>query len=315
MSRKGQGILLRDIARGEDPQIDAVLEIIGHAAPDVIALQNFDYDLTGAALSLFADQAGYPYSFAALPNTGMFTGLDMDGDGRLGGPRDAQGYGKFSGQGGMAVLSKFPIMADKVQNLSSLLWRDILDPSLPTLNGAPFPSAEAQAIQRLSTTGHWIVPIKTPDGVFHLLTFHATPPVFDGDEDRNGKRNHDEVRLWQQYLDGLVGVPINTPFVIAGDANLDANAGDGRREAIINLLNDPRVQDTKPKGSGPSDPMDTADWTDPFPGNMRVDYVLPSMEWTILDSGVIWPSSDDTLAEIAETASRHHLVWVDIVRK
>jgi hypothetical protein len=61
--------------------------------------------------------------------------------------------------------------------------------------------------------------------------------------------------------------------------------------------------------------MDTADWTDPFPGNMRVDYVLPSMEWTILDSGVIWPSSDDTLAGITETASRHHLVWVDIVRK
>ena len=110
--------------------------------------------------------------------------------------------------------------------------------------------------------------------------------MFDGDEDRNGKRNHDKVRLWQQYLDGLVGMPINTPFVIAGDANLDTNAGDGRREAIINLLKDPRVQDTKPKGSGPSDPMDTADWTDPFPGNMRVNYVLPSMEWTILDSGV-----------------------------
>ncbi|MFT5785170.1 MAG: hypothetical protein ACI9KK_000515 [Ascidiaceihabitans sp.] len=315
MSRKGPGILLRDIARGEDPQIDAVLQIIGHASSDVIALQNFDYDLTGAALSLFADQAGYPYSFAALPNTGMFTGLDMDGDGRLGGPRDAQGYGKFSGQGGMAVLSKFPIKADKVQNLSSLLWPGVPNPSLPTLNGAPFPSAEAQAIQRLSTTGHWIVPIKTPDGVFHLLTFHATPPVFDGDEDRNGKRNHDEVRLWQQYLDGLVGVPINTPFVIAGDANLDANAGDGRREAIINLLNDPRVQDAKPQGYGPSNPMDTADWSDPFPGNMRVDYVLPSMEWTILDSGVIWPNSDDALAEVAKAASRHHLVWVDIVRK
>ena len=188
---------MRDIARGDDTQINAVIQIIHHVDPDVIALQKFDYDLTGATLSLFASQAGYPYFFAARPNTGMATGLDMDGNGRLGGPSDAQGYGHFSGQGGMAILSKFPIDTDNVQDLSTLLWRDIPNATLPMVNGKPFPSAEALAAQRLSTTGHWIVPIITPDGPFHLLTFHATPPVFDGPEDRNGKRNHDEVRLWQ----------------------------------------------------------------------------------------------------------------------
>jgi hypothetical protein len=308
-------LLLRDIARGDDPQINAIIQIIQHADPDVIALQKFDYDLTGAALSLFASQAGYPHHFAALPNTGMATGLDMDGDGRLGGPRDAQGYGRFSGQGGMAILSKFPIAVSKVQNLSTLLWRDTPNPSLPTINGEPFPSAQAQAAQRLSTTGHWIVPIITPDGPFHLMTFHATPPVFDGDEDRNGKRNHDEVRLWQQYLDGLVGTPITTPYVIAGDANLDANAGDGRREAMIALLNDPRLQDPKPLGKSTRDPMDTVDWSEPSPGNMRVDYVLPSMEWRIIDSGVVWPIATDPIIQTVETASRHRLVWVDLTRK
>jgi hypothetical protein len=91
LSRKGPGLLLRDIARGDGTQINAVIQIIHHVDPDVIALQKFDYDLTGAALSLFASQAGYPYFFAARPNTGMATGLDMDGVGRLGGPRDAQG--------------------------------------------------------------------------------------------------------------------------------------------------------------------------------------------------------------------------------
>ena len=35
---------------------------------------------------------------------------------------------------------------------------------------------------------------------FHLLASHPTPPVFDGDEDRNGKRNHDEVRLIADYI-------------------------------------------------------------------------------------------------------------------
>jgi hypothetical protein len=315
LSRKGPGLLLRDIARGDDPQINAVIQIIQHTDPDIIALQNFDYDLTGAALSLFASQTGYPHHFAALPNTGMATGIDMDGDGSLGGPRDAQGYGRFSGQGGMAILSKFPIEAQTMQDLSAILWRDIPNPSLPTMDGQPFPSAKAQAAQRLSTTGHWIVPISTPDGLLHLMAFHATPPVFDGEEDRNGKRNHDEIRLWQQYLDGLIGQPITTPFVIAGDANLDAYAGDGQRDAMIALLNDPRLQDPKPLGDSPRHAMDTVDWSDPSPGNMRVDYVLPSTHWQIINSSVVWPKTNDPIAKIAAMASRHRLVWVDLIRK
>jgi hypothetical protein len=281
----------------------------------VLALQGFDYDLTNAALSLFAQKTGYPYSFSSLPNTGMATGQDMNGDGRTGGPRDAQGYGDFSGQGGMALLSRFPIQQDQVQDLSYLLWRDTPDPSLPTSNGAPFPSEQAQAVQRLSSTGHWVVPIQTPKNVFHLLMFHATPPVFDGPEDFNGKRNHDEIKLWQHFMDGSIGQPITTPFVIAGDANLDPNAGDGPRTAIKNLLNDPRIQDPKPQGHSPNRATDTVDWSEPKPGNMRVDYVLPSSHWHIIDSGIVWPAPTDPLSETTAKASRHHLVWLDLELK
>ena len=70
LSRKGPGLLLRDIASGNDPQVIAVLDIIKHTQSDVIALQGFDYDLTNLALRLYADQAGYPHIFAAWPNTG-----------------------------------------------------------------------------------------------------------------------------------------------------------------------------------------------------------------------------------------------------
>ncbi len=35
----------------------------------------------------------------------------------------------------------------------------------------------------------------------HLLASHPTPPAFDGPEDRNGRRNHDEIRFWNDYLD------------------------------------------------------------------------------------------------------------------
>ncbi|MEO1555894.1 MAG: endonuclease/exonuclease/phosphatase family protein [Pseudomonadota bacterium] len=309
LQRDGPGLFLRDLVRGGDQQIEAVLAVLAAADADVLALQGIDYDLTSEALARFAKAAGYPHHFALRPNTGMPTELDMDGDGRLGGPRDAQGYGRFSGQGGMAILSRLPIDAGNVQDLSALLWRDVPGALLPQVNGAPFPSEEAQAIQRLSTTGHWVVPIIGPDGPFELLTFHASPPVFDGPEDRNGKRNHDEISLWLKVLAGEVGTAPAGPFVIAGDANLDPVDGSGIKAAIEALLGSPAVQDVAPKGHYGTD---TVDWDDPVPGDLRVDYVLPSTHWRVTDSGVLWPAPDDPFAETVASASRHRLVWVDL---
>ncbi len=309
LQRDGPGLLLRDLARGKDPQIAAVLDVIATADADVLAIQNFDYDLTGEALSILAKAADYPHYFALRPNAGMPTGLDMDGDGKLGGPADAQGYGRFSGHGGMAILSRYPILTDSVQDLSDLLWKDVPDALLPVTADGHFPSADALAVQRLSTTGHWIVPIDVPKGQFDLMTFHASPPVFDGPEDRNGRRNHDEIRLWQQVLDGDIGTPPVDRFVIAGDANLDPDDSDGIRSAIVNLLADMRLQDVRPTGAAGTD---TVDWADPVPGNLRVDYVLPSIHWAVLDSGVMWPAADDPEARTVATASRHRLVWVDL---
>lgn len=309
LQRDGPGLLLRDLARGKDPQIAAVLDVIAAADADVLALQGIDYDLTGEALSRLAEAADYPVHFALRPNTGLPTGLDMDGDGRLGGPRDAQGYGRFSGQGGMAILSRYPIDTAQVQDLSGILWADIPDATLPEVNGNPFPSAKAQAAQRLSTTGHWIVPILGPAGPFHLMTFHASPPVFDGPEDRNGKRNHDEIRLWEQVMDGAVGTAPSGPFVIAGDANLDPVDGSGIKLAIRSLLDNLILHNLSPRGHFGTD---TVDWDDPVPGDLRVDYVLPSTHWDVIDSGVMWPAPDDPLAETVATASRHRLVWVDL---
>jgi hypothetical protein len=309
LQRDGLGLLLRDLARGKDPQIAAVLDVIATADADVLAIQNFDYDLTAEALSILAKAADYPHYFALRPNAGMPTGLDMDGDGKLGGPADAQGYGRFSGHGGMAILSRYPILTDSVQDLSDLLWKDVPDALLPVTADGPFPSADALAVQRLSTTGHWIVPIDVPKGQFDLMTFHASPPVFDGPEDRNGRRNHDEIRLWQQVLDGDIGTAPANRFVIAGDANLDPDDSDGIRSAIDNLLADMRLQDVRPTGAAGTD---TVDWADPVPGNLRVDYVLPSIHWAVLDSGVMWPAADDPEARTVATASRHRLVWVDL---
>lgn len=314
--------------------------IIAHISPDILLLNGFDYDYGNVALNAFAElladhTSPYPFRFARRPNTGMGTGLDMDGDDQTGGPRDAQGYGLFAGQGGMAILSRHPINADDVQDFSALMWLDFPQAMLPQVDGKPFPTPKAQAAQRLSTTGHWVVPVTLESGAINLMAFHASPPVFDGEEDRNGKRNHDEVRLWSAYLDGALEMkPDGAPFVILGDANLDPHDGDGRSIAMQQLLAHALVQDAGPKSAGAvsaaklqggantshaGDPaLDTADWRDEDgPGNMRVDYVLPSADLEIAGSGVFWPKPDDPNAALlgvdGTLASRHHLVWVDVI--
>ena len=328
LQRRGPGLLLRDIERGDDAQLAAVIEVIAGAGADVLALQGIDWDHEGRALAALANRleaagATYPHRLALRPNSGLASGLDLDGDGARGGPGDAQGYGEFTGQGGIAVLSRFPILHDGVRDFSGLLWRDLPDALLPQHpDGSPFPSQAALAAQRLSSTGHWVVPIKAPGGVLSLLTFQAGPPVFDGAEDRNGRRNHDEIAFWRRFLDGAFGAPPQARIVIAGGANLDPLDGAGRHAAINALLTDPRLSDPRPASEGGAragdqghagpDRLDTVDWEGP--GRLRVDYVLPSSDWTVEGAGVLWPGPGDPGREAALRASRHRLVWVDLGR-
>ncbi|MGA9434775.1 MAG: endonuclease/exonuclease/phosphatase family protein [Roseobacter sp.] len=322
LQRDGPGLLLRDIVSGQDPQVQAVASVLATVDPDIVSLQSFDYDLNGTALAAFTDVLrdkglDYPYRFAARPNTGIPTGLDMDGDGRRAEPRDAQSYGSFSGQGGMAILSKYPILFEDVQDFTSMLWRDLPGALLPQVQGFPFPSEEVQEIQRLSTTGHWVVPIVVAGaGRVDLMTFHASPPVFDGPEDRNGRRNHDEILFWRMLLDESFGTPPKGRFVLLGDFNQDPERGEGIKTAIRGILSDARLQDVRPSRTSttasPSELLDTVDWDDPVPGNLRVDYVLPSADWRVEQSGVYWP--DGPAGETAATASRHRIVWVDLTR-
>lgn len=334
LTREGPGLLLRDILAGDDAQSLAAIGLIAVAAPDLLVLSAIDYDADGAALTALADALrarglDYPHRFAALPNSGMATGLDMDGDGQTGRGRDAQGFGRFAGQAGLAILSRWPIDAGAVRDLSALLWRDLPGAVLPvTPDGGPFPSAPVQAVQRLSSTAHWVVPVQAPGGVVHLLVWSATPPVFDGPEDRNGLRARDELRLWQVLLDGGLGPVPTGDFVIAGNSQLDPADGDGDRAAMAGFLADPRWQDPRPASAGgalAADPgqrgdpaLDTADWPDGAPGNLRVSYVLPSAGWGVLDAGVFWPAPDAPGAALSGAdglaAGPHHLVWVDISR-
>ncbi|EBA17435.1 hypothetical protein RSK20926_06852 [Roseobacter sp. SK209-2-6] len=314
-SRRGPGLLLRDIERGTDPQVKAVLQVIQEIQPDILLLQGVDWDFELRALKALERKlslAGHPYPhlFMAQPNRGMRTGLDLDGDGLLNGPGDAQGYARFTGKGGIALLSRLPIANAGVTDLSTLLWKDLPGASLPKgKDGTEYFSKEALDILRLATTAHWVIPINLTNGqVLQLLCFQAGTPLFDGVEDRNGLRNRDEIRLWQVFLDGaLPGLPSppDSQFVLLGGANLDPRRGQGYRSAMRDLLEDSRLQDPAPQGEGGG--SETVEWAKA--GRMRVSYLLPSRDLTVLDAGVLWPLDPE---HPANRASRHRLIWADI---
>jgi hypothetical protein len=313
LSRDGPGLLLSDIQSGDVTEIIAIQTVIARNAPDILVLTDFDYDLDGIALAAFAASFAnpYPYIFALPTNAGLATGLDLNANGRLGEARDAQGYGRFAGDGGMALLSRFPILAGQATDFSGVLWKDLPDATLPQWEGVPFLGDNALNQLRLSSTGHWIVPIAVPGGPpISVMAFDATPPVFDGPEDMNGLRNRDELRLWEIVLEGGFG-PAPDSFVIAGNANLDPKGGDGYRQAMTDFLALASLQDPLPD-------LPTADWPDDGPGDLRVSYVLPSRDWQIVGAGVFWPGPDDPdralLGEDGLAAGPHRLVWVDISR-
>ncbi|WP_112320997.1 endonuclease/exonuclease/phosphatase family protein [Oceanibium sediminis] len=342
LSRTAPGILLRDIERGEDPQVAAVIKVLQEVRPDILLLSEFDYDAGGFALEAFAAQlaAGpnglsLPHTFLDEVNTGQPSGFDLNRDGKTYGPADAHAYGLYPGHEGMAVLSRFPIDASASHRFRLLRWSSLDWADLPRhADGTPYPSAEAQAALRLSHKAHWDLAVDVAGQPLRLFVSHPTPPVFDGPEDRNGRRNHDEITFWSHYLNGAsfpsdAGATVSrggAPFVILGDLNADPEDGDGRRGAIRALLADPLLQDPAPESAGGraaalsqgganvtqrGDPArDTADWDDTGrgPGNMRVDYVLPDARLSVTGSGVYWPEGESA----ATAASSHRLVWVDL---
>lgn len=325
MERGGPGLVLQALHIGKDPQLEAALRVIAALDADLLLLTAVDYDRGLVLAKVLAGRLAelgllYPHRFALRPNRGMATGLDLDQDGRLGGAGDAQGWGRFAGQGGMLLLSRQPIIDTAVRDFSNLLWRDLPGHLMP-----PDTPPELRETLRLSSTAHWEVPVQLPDcpgrqsRALRLLAYHATPPVFDGPEDRNGRRNHDETAFWLALLEGKLGHPPPAPpFVLLGDSNLDPMDGDGRPAAIRAVLHHPSLQDPAPRRSPrPQDPrhmgdprLDTAIY--PQIGGLRVDLVLPSRDLTVVAAGLLDGDGQPELAADLALASRHLPVWVEL---
>lgn len=375
LNRSSAGRLITDLSTPSNQQAKNVAETIQRVNPDVLLINEFDYDSSNTSLNLFqqnylsvsqngATPVNYPFRYTAPSNTGIASGFDLDNNGSTvtevgttGYGNDAFGFGDFPGQYGMALYSKYPIDTANIRTFQNFLWKDMPGAFLPddsaTSATNDYYSPAELNVFRLSSKSHWDVPININGEIVHALVSHPTPPVFDGPEDRNGKRNHDEIRLWADYVTPgkgsyiyddrrtVGGLAANASFVIMGDQNADPVDGDSFDNAILQLLNNSRVNagvtsaipaslggiqqvadggnNVNQKGNPAFDTADFGD-TGTGSGNLRVDYVLPSADLPVSDAAVFWPVTSDPLYRLvgdrqnADTTptSDHSLVWADI---
>ena len=355
---KKAGEIRSRLGSTDDAQARRIASIVQTVRPDILLVNELDYEPDSAPAKLLAKNyfavgqdavsrvptedgqklkpIVYPYVFSAPSNTGIDSAMDLNQDGELGSGNDAWGYGIYPGQYAMTVYSRFPIDQDAVRTFQRLRWATMpgaLRPTDPKTGESYYDDATWNAL-RLSSKNHIDVPIKLPSRVVHVLASHPTPPVFDGPEDRNGARNHDEVAFWTRYIDdsengwirddsgNVGGLGSDAAFVVMGDLNADPDDGSGRRKGIRELINSPRVNDVRPS-------VTKADAIDRVPrhkgtgnvlqktsnfgrnGYMRVDYVLPSADLKVSDSGVFWPASSDPRSNWVK-ASDHRMVWIEV---
>jgi len=309
-------------------------------------------------LYLLKSQSGVPnpppsplvHVFSSPVNTGVNSGMDLNLNGRSTDSDDGWGYGAFPGQYGMAVYSRFPISAGKARSFQLFRWSQMPHAKRPKLVDKAtgeekfFHSDEVWRKLRLSSKSHWDIPIQIDGKTLHVIASHPTPPVFDGLEDRNGCRNHDEIRLIRDYVSGTDDgnyivddsgkkgtLSAQSNFVILGDLNSDPMDGSGLSQGIIDLLSSKRVlSDFVPASDGAIEAAklqgkanlkhkgnpanDTGDFNDNEPGNLRIDFVLPSSNCKVRNGGVFWPTAEQLKGIDSKLgdASDHHLVWLDI---
>jgi hypothetical protein len=362
LNRSSAGQLIADLSVPGAAQPGVIAETIQRQRPDIVLVNEFDHDDGDVAVDLFhdnylavaqhpdVDPITYPYRLGFASNTGVPSGFDLNRDGTVGGPDDAFGFGFFPGQFAFAIYSTYPILEEDIRTFQEFLWKDMPGALLPsdpaTAATGDWYSPEILEVFRLSSKNHVDVPIRVGRDVLHVLASHPTPPAFDGPEQRNVLRNHDEIRFWADYIspgersryiyddEGRTGgLRPGARFVIAGDLNSDPCDGDSVPGAAQQVLDHPLVQDPLPTSEGAVEQTflqgqvnlehcnppeyDTADFNSAGPGNLRVDYVLPRKGLRVSGGEVFWPTSDtDVFQRLIGTfpfpGTDHRMVHVDL---
>lgn len=302
--------LINDLAPVTNTAAQKIARIIQRNNPDVILLNEFDYDADGKAVRRFQEnylevgQSGeqpvyYPYVFIAPVNTGVHSGFDLDNNGSVvstpgasGYGEDAFGFGLHPGQYGLVVLSKHPIDKANARTFQKFLWKDMpgaLLPDNPNIAGTGdwYSPAELNVF-RLSSKTHMDVPVLINGTPVHILASHPTPPVFDegapwiAGVDHNGRRNSDEIRFWSDYVS-----PASSTYIY-DDTETSATASGGLPPNSRFIIAGDQNADN-----------DEGDSTDPaikqLIGGVSVT-ANPLVNSTFVPGGGAGPNPDDTAA-------------------
>lgn len=340
-----------------DEQAEAAARIVQEVRPDVLVVNeltnNFqEEEATDTAnIDAFVENylsvpqcehlegIEYPHTLQPTSNTGVLPEeeFDFNKDGQAGErPGDAYGFGEYPGHYAFAIASRHPIDENGIRSFREFRWADMPENLIPVDDGDHdideeglyLTEAETE-VYRLSSKTHIDVPFCVEDETVHGLFAHPTPPTFDGENNFNGRWNHDEVRFLADYVageeyiyddDGTTGgLDEDASYVLMGDMNA-APDGDRPLDPAGKFLfgNDDFDTDRLPRSPGGAqrgDPYATRFGGDVEGVVEQIDYVLPSPDLSVRDSAVVWPSEDSDergLLSDVRTASDHRLVWADI---
>jgi endonuclease/exonuclease/phosphatase family metal-dependent hydrolase len=356
MTMNAQDIATSDLQNPDNPRLKRLAAIIQRVRPNVLLLSEIARDSDAQNANRFVrsylsvpQQPGLRpilYNTYMPPsNTGIHSGFDLNNDAVVttehpeprtsdeqGNPapqtqegrdyaNDCYGFGTYPGQYSMALLvdRRLTINHSDIRTFQNFLWKDLPDAQPPRyLGGDNFYSQQEWNAFRLSSKTLADVPVSFDDGTtVHFIISHPTPPAFDGSEQRNKLRNHDEIRLLQSYItdepaliddDGVPGgLADGAHFVILGDLNADPFDGDSVGSPITTfLIHSPKLApDHMPKSDIEIDGLDP---TDTARFKLRVDYVLPSAGIEVLRSSIWRYGHDDPQG----FPSDHFPVWAEL---
>ncbi len=336
-------LLLNELAVREDSTPEATLEATQSNAdrfvelylsvPQAPGLKPITYDTytpatnTGIHSGHDLDHSGETVSTHPTPSTTQTAAGRAYGN-------DAFGFGTFPGQYAMALLvnPKLTIQTDQIRTFQNFLWKDLPGHTAPTNpDGSNYYTDAEWNDLRLSSKNFADVPILLPNGtVLHALISHPTPPAFDGPEARNKRRNHDEIMLIRKYIDNhpaltddqgnTGGLDESSSFVIMGDLNADPSDGSSLDLVMITqiLTSTKLADDVFPRSSIEINDIQGLDATDTARFKLRVDYVLPSSDIQITNSGIwrkpiISTGDDQSNEENPAFPSDHFPVWIETI--
>lgn len=339
-----------------DEQAEAAARIVQEVRPDVLVVNELTNNFQEQAatdtsnVDAFVENylsvpqcehlegIEYPHTLQPMSNTGVLPDeeFDFNKDGQAGErPGDAYGFGEYPGHYAFAIASRHPIDENGIRSFRKFRWADMPDDLIPVEGGDDvdedglYLTEEETEVYRLSSKTHIDVPICIGGETVHGLFAHPTPPTFDGENNFNGRWNHDEVRFLADYVAGeeyiyddsgnTGGLAEDASYVLMGDMNADPE-GDRPLDPAGKFLfeNDDFTTDRLPTSPGGAQRGNR--YATRFGGDIegvveQIDYVLPSPDLSIRNSAVVWPSEDAEnrgLAEDVRTASDHRLVWADI---